>query len=171
MSLSGVPSSKRNHIVPQNAPTSRSLRHALSPSYSFLMITFSGGKCDWTGNRCMTLMETRWVSWQRYKLQPPVRPPKRVVFVLTRANSGVMTFLMNREGGPVWCTSDWGGGGVGGIAIMHKLTDGILPCPQSGGNHVLTCSMRLIWKLASQHAFFSSVSECIVRSGVLIPSR
>lgn len=32
-----------------------------------------------------------------------------------------------------------------GNAIMHKLTDGILLCPHSGGHHVFTYSMLLIW--------------------------
>ena len=123
-----------------------------SPSYSLLMITFSGGSATERGNRRMTLMETRWVSWQRYKLQPPVRPQSELCLFWREQTVAWWHFWW--IGRVVLCDAQVTGGGRRRIAIMHKLTDGILPCPQSGGNRVLTCSTQLIWKIASQRVFF-----------------
>lgn len=45
----------------------------------------------------------------------------RGAFVLTFASSNVMTFIMNREGGLVWCKNGYGEG----KSNKNKLTDGI----------------------------------------------
>lgn len=140
MSLSRVPSFKRNCIFPQNTLTSDSLYHT-HPILQFLdNYTLEGSATEWeidawhyrkpaefcgTGTSCNHLFSpqsklclfwceqtvTWWHCWWIGK----------VVLYDTKVTGG-------REN-----------------AIMHKLTDGILLCPQSGGDRVLTYSLLLTW--------------------------